>query len=80
MHWQAGKSDACHPKFSAEELEQNSKYLFHAHSESHWSTVETMKQFITHLMVAYFIPKVAHYVATLVISTSLDAIHKQCRK
>ena len=48
----AGKTNACHPKEN-----DFPKELYHDHSESHWSTVETMKNLITNLMETYFIPK-----------------------
>jgi hypothetical protein len=45
--WQ-GKTDRCHPK-SAE----SHSCLIHTHSANHWSTLGTMKDFVTRLVLPY---------------------------
>ena len=48
MIW-AGKTAACHPKDDDSEPFM-AKLLNHDHSESHWSTVDTMKTYVSDLV------------------------------
>ena len=50
----AGKSDACHPSSSVQK--EHEQEIRHGHSESHWSTVETMKIYVKGLVDNYLEP------------------------
>jgi hypothetical protein len=67
--WQ-GTTDRCHPSKTA----PKNKKLFHAHSATHWSTVETMKRLVLDIIVPDMKKKVAELGLNAVQASKQKAI------
>ena len=51
----AGQTDRCHPKGA--EIDTMADLLFHSHSTSHWTTEDTILEYVAVLHTTYVIPK-----------------------